>query len=98
MKLIPLLLVLALLAIKDVEAQETKLDLNVLFDVANIMATTSWKPFCITVLTDLIVEVNNKKDNNVPLMILDFETSDTLLEKAQVSCPNLIIGTHLLKC
>ena len=96
MKLIPLLLVLALLAIKDVEAQETKLDLNVLFDVASIMATTSWKPFCIPVLTDLIVEVNNKKDNNVPLMILDFETSDSLLEKAQVSCPNLIIGMYVL--
>ena len=62
----------------DVEAQETKLDLNVLFDVANIMATTSWKPFCITVLTDLIVEVNNKKDNNVPLMILDFDGGNLL--------------------
>ena len=84
-----------ILSIQNVSA-ETKLELNVLFDVASKMATTTFKPFCITVLTDLIVEPNNKKENKVPLMILSFDTDNTSIEKAQVTCPNLIIGNYSL--
>ena len=95
MKLFQYLIVLAILTCNTVNA-ETKLELNVLFDVAKIMATTTFKPFCITVLTDLIVEPNNKKENNVPLMILSFDTDDDLIDKAQIDCPNLIIGDLFL--
>ena len=71
---------------------ETKLELNLLFDIAKVMANQPLKSFCITVLSDLIVEPNNKNENHVPLMILGFDTADATVEKAQVTCPNLIIG------
>jgi hypothetical protein len=94
MKLLQYVIILALLSFSNVNA-ETKLELNLLFDVANIMSTTTRKSFCITVLTDLIVEPNNKKENHVPLMILGFDTADATIEEAQVTCPNLIIGDYM---
>ena len=97
MKLCQYVIILALLLFSNVNA-ETKLELNLLFDVAKVMSNQPLKSFCITVLTDLIVEPNNKNENHVPLMILGFDTADATIEKAQVTCPNLIIGNYLLHC
>lgn len=80
-----------------VQAVETKLELRLLSGISGKMAAkTDWKPFCITVLTDLIVEPNFMQENKVPSMILKLNEATQVIKKAQISCPNLVIATKTI--
>lgn len=85
------------LFIQGVFAIETKLELRFLSDLSSKMAAkTDWKPFCITVLTDLIVEPNFMEEISIPIMILSLNEEGSVIKTAQIACPNLIIATKTI--